>query len=423
MTYHKYGLIQATTYNAYAAIINSIFADTNAGSIIESSADYGYGQSTSVATVASGNNITAAQWTALFSKISSCGTHQGTSVTPIPSSVSTGSLIAAYNDYLTTTTLTDVISSLIANRLQVAVGQRSTIAGPSSPSSPTWTNGLRYQFLMDFGSWDNARHFFNTGGAITFAGTGTSGSTEDNFWQTMLSNMGTLQVIWHDTIPSIGAGSTTGFYDLTNTGYTKVWQGPAYGGSPVVYSNNYISIYGQLVNAPGTDGQVNFRVELIDNDPTPNSKTAGKISYQIGVMQSAGTIPYPGPAVTINAGTFSAISSTGVTAIPLTLTSVPTTLSGKVTGAGTATTASITITPAGGTGPYTYAWINVNSPPLGAVTFSAASSATTTFSRVMADGEVASGTAKCTVTDSLSVNTYILINWSLNSNSPNVVGT
>jgi hypothetical protein len=417
MTYHKYGVIQATTYNAYAAIINSIYADTNPGATATSIADFGYGQLPDIPMITSGNSITAAQWTTLFSKIHACGTHQGTSVSPIPISVSAGDLIAAYNDYLSTQTLTDVISLLIANRLQVSLAQRSVVTSPASPSSPAWTTGLRYSFTIDFGSWDNARYFFNTGGAVTFAGTGSSGTPVDIFWQTMLANMGVLQVIWHDTIPTTGAGSTTGFYDLSDTSYTKIWQGPSY--TPGVYSNSYIAIYGQLGAVAGTSGIVDFRIELIDNDITPDSKSASTISYQIGLLQSSGTIPYPGPTVSTGTGTFLAIPTTGITAIPLTLTSSPSTLSASVVDAAVATTSPVTVVAAGGTAPYTYAWTLVT----GSATINSPTSSTTTFSKLLTAGEIISGTAKCTVTDSLSVVSFVLINWSMNSNMSNIPGS
>lgn len=431
MTYHSDGLIQATTYNDYAAIINSLYADTNSGSTVETSADYGYGQGATVATVATDNNVTAANWTSLFSKITAIGTHQGTDVAPIPSSVAIGDLIIAYNSYLTTQTLTDVVSKLIANRLNVATPQRSTIAALTSGAYSPWTSGLRYEFQADFGSWNNARYFFNTGGAVTFKGTGSGATGEDIFWTGMLDGAmdhlaaTPLQVAWHNTQPTSGAASTMGFYGLT-TAYVKIFERLTAAYSPFPnYSNNYIAIYAKLGAAAGTSGVVQFRIELIDNDPTLNAKTANAITYQIGLLQAAGTIPYPGGPVTFTDLGLSSIASTGTTPKPLTLSSSPTTLFGKVDGgAGTATTASVTITAAGGTAPYTYDWTN----QAGTVAFSnqhqvTSGPSSTTMSKALTSGEIQSGTAVCTVTDNAAATADIPINWSLNSNPANTFGT
>ena len=422
MTYHTNGLIQAATYNTYADIINRIYADSYSGSIIDSLADYGYGQSSPVAYVSTNQTVTAAQWTSLFSKMHVCGTHQGTSVSPIPASVSSGQIIEAYNNYLSTQTLTDVLSRLDANRLKCAPGQFSVIAGPSSPSSPSWgtTNGtkcLRYQFQVDFASWNNARYFFNTGGAINIFGAGSGSTPEDIFWQNMLSGMGTLKFGWHDTTPSSGAGSNTGFYDLTDTVWTKVYQrSPVSGG--VAYSNSFIAVYGKLENAPGTDGKVNIRVELVQNDPGFAATSAGTISYNIGLTQA--TI-YPGPAVVNTAGTFTTVANYPYEGVALTLTVNPTSASATYnTGAGVATTSSITITPAGGTAPYTYAWTKDPLSPTDAnLVINSPSSPSSTVSYSLASGQIAAATVKVTVTDSALNTGYVLIPVSFNSNISN----
>lgn len=426
MTYHNSGLIQASTYNTYAGIINSVYADTNAGSTVESLADYGYGLSPTISTVTPGALVLASHWTALFSKIQALGTHQGTSVSPIPSSVSSGQLITAYNSYLTTQTLTDVISKLVANRMQCTAGQFSIITGPTSPTSPSWgtstgTKCLRYQFQIDFGSWDNARYFFNTGGAINIFGSGSGSTSEDIFWAGMLSNMGTLKFNWHNTTPTSGAASTMGFYNLTNTSYTKIFQkSPVSGG--VAYSNSFIAVYGQLQSVPGTDGKVNIRVELVQNDPGFTATSAGTISFNVGLTQATN---YPGPTVTNTAGTFTTTSNYAYPGVALTLAVNQTSAAATYnTGAGVATTSSITVTPTGGTGPYTYAWTkDPVSPADSNLTFSAPSSATTTVSYNLTAGQVASASVKVTVTDSASQSAYLLVPVSFNSNLPNILGS
>ena len=67
--------------------------------------------------------------------------------------------------------------------------------------------------------------------------------------------------------------------------------------------------------------------------------------------------------------------------------------------AGTLITNSVTVTPSGGTGPYTYAWAKFSGDTF---TISAPTSATTTFSVTLGSGGFADATYRCTVTDSLA---------------------
>lgn len=67
-------------------------------------------------------------------------------------------------------------------------------------------------------------------------------------------------------------------------------------------------------------------------------------------------------------------------------------------GPGNVTTPPITATPSGGLSPYTYSWTRVS----GVGTVNSPTSATTTFSATLANGDDVSGTFRVTVTDSLA---------------------
>jgi hypothetical protein len=78
MTYTSGGLIQATDYNG--------FASTTAGANVDDiwgtgATDKGYGQSTTLGTVAAGATVTATQWADLVNRISSIGSHTGVAIT------------------------------------------------------------------------------------------------------------------------------------------------------------------------------------------------------------------------------------------------------------------------------------------------------------------------------------------------------
>jgi hypothetical protein len=80
---------------------------------------------------------------------------------------------------------------------------------------------------------------------------------------------------------------------------------------------------------------------------------------------------------------------------------------------GSVTTPSVTVTPTGGTGPYTYAWTYDS----GDVGFSAntASSASTTFTGSVAAGEDLVAVWRCTVTDSLAATCFVTVGVSISS--------
>ena len=84
--------------------------------------------------------------------------------------------------------------------------------------------------------------------------------------------------------------------------------------------------------------------------------------------------------------------------LPLTVTPSPSSAVANRIGAGTATTSAVTATPSGGLSPFTYAWARISGT---GGTINSATSATTTFSRVMGEDEVATNVFRCTVSDSL----------------------
>lgn len=83
----------------------------------------------------------------------------------------------------------------------------------------------------------------------------------------------------------------------------------------------------------------------------------------------------------------------------------PSSAFGSRVGSGLVTTASVTVSPTGGTGPYTYAW----TLETGNFTILSPTSATTTFRGSVTVGETTEDVATCTVTDSLAATTSVSI--------------
>lgn len=301
MTYSAGNPIQASDYNTFATAatsMNRIFADIFPGDT-SSNARFGYGQTPALTSVSIGNDVTAAQWSALFQTIRRCGTHQGTvTVPPLPvADPVSGDTIVAHN---TPSTLSSLIALLTTNRFNLAPGQSlltlgSNFAQPAGANP--WTNSLTWNYQVNFGSWNNARYFFNSGGSLRLSGSYTPNSTpEDAQWISMFATMSPLVFDRTATAPASGTGGTNiGFYDLT-TSYQTIYL-KAFG-SGLYYATSTIEVEAKYAAAAGTNGLVDFRIILTSGDATPEPKTS-TTTYRVDNIKSAGAIVYPGPLVTV----------------------------------------------------------------------------------------------------------------------------
>jgi hypothetical protein len=307
MTYTTGGIIQASDYNIFSTLtsgMNEIFADLHSGATTTGAlADFGYGQSPAISAVSASNTVTASQWGTLFDTMRDCGTHQGTTVVP-PLPVSnpvSGSIISVYN---TPSTLSTLISTLRTNRHIMALGQSTLVVGSNftQPGATIpWTNTLTFNYRVDFGNWNNARYFFNSGGSLLLNGSYSPIVTPDDvIWDSILTTMSPVSINWNSTSPGAGTGGTSiGFYDLT-TSYQTIYT-RAYGGSGS-YSNSYVQLQSKLTNSAGTDGQIDFSVVLVDLDSTPPIPTkSGVTVYRVDNIHASGAIVYPGPSVIVSA--------------------------------------------------------------------------------------------------------------------------
>jgi hypothetical protein len=315
MTYSTGGSIQATDYNTFATLtggINEVFGDMHSGATtIGAFADFGYGQTSTLTSVSAGNAIHASEWDALFTAMKNCGTHQGTTVVPpLPSSnPNVGDAIAAFNS---PTAFSTIITNLRNNRKNVAVGQSTLIVG-SNFTQPIavqpWVNTLTFAYQVDFGSWDNARYFFNAGGYLGLNGSYSPSTTPDDaVWVSMLTAMSPLVFNWTSTTPNSGTGGTAiGFYQLTTTYQTIYNHTYGVAGS---YSNNSIQVQAKYDTTAGTNGKVDFTITLTDLDPTARPNKAGTTVYHIDTSKASGAITYPGTVSIASVGANSGFSKT-----------------------------------------------------------------------------------------------------------------
>ena len=96
----------------------------------------------------------------------------------------------------------------------------------------------------------------------------------------------------------------------------------------------------------------------------------------------------------------------GIMGASFSATVSPTAAGGSRATAGSVTTNTVTVTPSGGTSPYTYAWTWFSGGT--GITITSPSAATTDFSGLVSSTTpIRSGTARCTVTDSASRTTTV----------------
>jgi hypothetical protein len=305
MTYITGGDIQAADHNLFAtaaAGMNELYADMYPGATTLPNAGYGYGQP-ALSSVAIGDTITGIQWESVFNSMRATSTHQVNSnasvVPPLPATGPfAGQDIVAVTDQAT---MSGLIATLGSNRFALHSSQRSVLVGTSVSNPAAWTTQLVYTFQVDFGSWDNARYFFNTGGQVSVAAAYSPASTPDEAsWADLFSTQFPISMNWQTTAPTAGGNliaSPPGFYaDAPYPGLTTTYQSlfRAYAGIAPYASTNYAQIEAKLNTAPGTDGKIDYRVTLVDGDTDPELKPAGRMSVTDIRIQSAGAVPYPG---------------------------------------------------------------------------------------------------------------------------------
>ena len=243
MAYSSGGLIQATDYNGFAASVNGLWGTGSGNS--------GYGQSTTVPTVtATTDTVTATQWATLIARMQSMQQHQANNTTGVPGQPTAGSVVT----YLST--VSSCISTITTNRLVTYVYGTSTTL--SNTNATGWTTSATKTYTYTFASADQARYFFNCGGALQLNTTGTtmSANSKSTYWSSFLTSGLSIFNLRANDCTRGGTGytqntflSSQGFYNLTTTPvvYLQLTDSP----SSADYTSNYLQILCS-VNAGGT---------------------------------------------------------------------------------------------------------------------------------------------------------------------------
>lgn len=240
--------------------------------------DRGYGQTPAPGTVysvAPGDTIRGVDWNRIRAGIYNLALHQGTAMDLLPPATefAAGSAIKAEALASTVYDFATLIANVDANRLNTNSGASMTLTSNALTitRASNWgggNNGITAVATVSFTSENAARYFFNSGGEIRFAISHPTGSTQDNDWNTALSNVGTVAFKAHSTSRTGSAGNPAsgfGYYDLTTSDQT-ILSGSIGSGA---YSTNSISVSARAASITGANGakgsSIIFTITLSDS--------------------------------------------------------------------------------------------------------------------------------------------------------------
>lgn len=254
MTYAQGNLIEASDYNGLNGGSSGASVSGQLNSVWGiGTGDNGYGQTTG-ANVSIGNTVTASQWATLINNLNNARKHQaGGGYTNLTAPVA-GNRV----DYLST--LSSRLTDAFTNRLSYNNTRGTTITG--SNDVVTWGQVLENQEFntnrvatVTFGSSDQARYFFNAGGALSFfcSATDLAGTNRSNALQAVIgiSPSSGLQYI-----STLGANGNSGPLNYTSRDLSKGYYQSVYGTwtALAIFYNSapYGSTYAQIVYDAGS---------------------------------------------------------------------------------------------------------------------------------------------------------------------------
>lgn len=250
----------------------------------------GYGQTVISTDVASNQQITKTQWDNLRFDLVNAILHQ-TGNLPIITEIQRTDPIryGANNPNFQYNTFAD---QAVSNKFSLGEGQFIVASKGTASRSTSWKSSLLCDITVTFGTVDQARFFFNSGGKIRFASSRSGGAStaQNNAWSSLLSSAGNFDFG--------GVTPTVNFYTLTNTFQTAYQISSS---SP--YSGNAYRVLARCNvsdNSAGTANIVYFRVTWTDpyvdpspgNIPPPDDLVDGNLTLTVSEVKAQGDL-YP----------------------------------------------------------------------------------------------------------------------------------
>lgn len=246
-------LIQANDYNTIQSTIAGVFGQYSTG----------YGQTLQSSQVATSGRITASQWNALQNDITAVNYHQlnaapsynGSPLTTATTTTkirdadraaylavaqalanSSGSTVGgvtypgAYAIGITGQTTTPSVSGTPWQSVRSANWAGTTHTLPYPGQTPTYSESneptIQHVLNVQWSTVAAAEYYFNAGGIVTFTASLNPSQTnsKNTAWQTLLSNMGTIQFSYYGAYSNLSYGSGTSYgwaWFLANPGQQK----------------------------------------------------------------------------------------------------------------------------------------------------------------------------------------------------------
>lgn len=299
-------LITATRYNNLQGRINVIMGVGSGNS--------GYGQALVSSQVAVGSTVDLVRVLNLRTDMIKARQHQTGNNESTTGTSPTGAFpLVTTADQITdafAANLEGQMTSAETNKLNIGSGTlgnqfSDSIDANTNQRTAPWNGSLTHNITVAFGSNDNARFYFNSGGDIRFRVTLTGSSSETGVnqiatdWINMFSTMGTITMNHNNTTRSGSAGTAQprGFYQL-NTGNQEIFNRV---GSGNYASNTYI-INARTDNA----GNLFFNIQFNDNkggNPNFDEAVTGTLTSRIDLRRATGS------NVAVNAPTITTTNS------------------------------------------------------------------------------------------------------------------
>ena len=299
-------LIRVPDYND---IRNVIIAVMSTGS-----ATQGYGQTILSTPASEGGLVSKGQWDNLRFDIVNAIVHQTGSLPTLTEPV-IGDLLR-YGSAQPNFQYLTLANTANTNRFDLGVGQFTVETLGSRSQLVEFSGSASCTITVTFGSANEARYFFNSGGTIRFNSSfvSTLDTTQSNSWVTLLNSLGTI---------SFGGNSpAVNFYNLTSSDQTYYSQGT----TGTYYNMNRWTLQARCNvsnNSSGTASQIIFtsiwQDQYIDPGfPAPGDAVRGTFTINATQQRALGAL-YPN----LVPGSFSAPSPTSTIFSTITTTGAP----------------------------------------------------------------------------------------------------
>lgn len=246
-------------------------------------ASKGYGQTVLSSDVFTGNQITKAQWDALRYDIINIRYHQDGELPSIVT-VNVGDVIE-FGASSPNSNYDTLLETAAVNKFKIASSQSVVSSISTATTSTPWSSSAQCTLTVTFGTADEGRYFFNSGGKIRFTSSLSGGTStpQYNAWLNFLNTVGTKS-FGADTDPTVN------YYTLTNS-FQTYYQGTL---STPYSSNNYkLEAKTDVAdNSSGTATVLTLRITLTDSytDMGGGDSVTGTLSILAEELKASGTL-------------------------------------------------------------------------------------------------------------------------------------